>query len=295
MIQPKTGNILAMVSNPTFDPNQLVSTSFAANNLAYAAYTTKDGEGFYPLRPLADSETFFPGSTMKVVTSTAAYNLKPSLANFDFPVAPCVTFSDSNVPLCNDGSSPANSTPCGGTMPNNMLPASCDPGYAELGVQEGVSTLRQQAELFGINSVPPVDLPAVGHQPTARRGRRRRWRPCPTTRRPSRATPQSVSEEVADTALQNAMIAAGIANGGVIMTPHLMSSIRDSTGALVTTYQDKPMPRSASAGVGPGRDGPDGERADQRHRLGGRLSRDICARRSRRERRRRGSASTTTG
>ncbi|HXB38772.1 MAG TPA: penicillin-binding transpeptidase domain-containing protein, partial [Acidimicrobiales bacterium] len=74
VIQPKTGNILAMVSNPTYDPNALVSTSLAANNLAYTAYTQKDHEGFYPLRPLADSETFFPGSTMKVVTSTAAYN-----------------------------------------------------------------------------------------------------------------------------------------------------------------------------------------------------------------------------
>ena len=48
-----------------------------------------------------------------------------------------------------------------------MFPFSCDPGYAELGVQEGVATLRQQAELFGINSVPPVDLPAAGQQPTA--------------------------------------------------------------------------------------------------------------------------------
>ena len=54
-------------------------------------------------------------------------------------------------------------------------------------------------------------------------------------------------ETVYDTALQNAMVAAGIANGGVIMTPHLMSSIRDSTGALVSTYTPKAMPRSASA------------------------------------------------
>jgi peptidoglycan glycosyltransferase len=245
VIQPKTGNILAMVSNPTFDPNQLVSTSLSANNLAYYTYTQKDGEGFYPLRPLADSETFFPGSTMKVVTSTAAYNLKPSLANFDFPVAPCVTFSDSNVPLCNDGNSPANATACGGTMPNNMLPASCDPGYAELGVQEGVSTLRQQAELFGINSVPPIDLPAVGHQPTAGVVAST-LATLPDNAQAFQGYAAIGQREIADTALQNAMIAAGVANGGVIMTPHLMSSIRDSTGALVTTYQDKPMPRSSS-------------------------------------------------
>src|SRR5580704_8042267 len=239
VIQPKTGNILAMVSNPTYDPNALVSTSLAANNLAYTAYTQKDHEGFYPLRPLADSETFFPGSTMKVVTSAAAYNLKPSLAGFNFPVAQCVTFSDSNVPLC------VQSGPCGGTMPNNMFPFSCDPGYGELGVQEGVSTLRQQSELFGINSVPPVDLPAVGHQPTAGVVAST-LATLPQNSQAFQAYAAIGQREIADTALQNAMIAAGIANGGEIMTPHLMSSIRDSTGALVTTYQNKPMPRSAS-------------------------------------------------
>ena len=238
VIQPKTGDILAMVSNPTYDPNALVSTSLSANNLAYLAYTQKDHEGFYPLRPLADSETFFPGSTMKVVTSTAAYNLKPSLANFDYPVQQCQSFSDSNKQLCDQ------SGPCGGTMVQ-MLPFSCDPGYGELGIQEGVSTLRQQAELFGINSTPPIDLPAVGQQPTAGVVKST-LATLPENSQALQAYASIGQDEIADTALQNAMVAAGIANGGVIMTPHLMSSIRDSTGALVTTYQDKPMPRSAS-------------------------------------------------
>ena len=46
-----------------------------------------------------------------------------------------------------------------------MLPQSCDPGYGELGIQEGVATLRQQAELFGVNSQPPIDLPSNTQQP----------------------------------------------------------------------------------------------------------------------------------
>jgi penicillin-binding protein A len=244
IIQPKTGNILAMVSNPTYDPNALVSTSLSFNNFFYGKYTTKDGEGFYPLRPLADSETFFPGSTMKVVTSSSVYNLKPNLIGFDYPFQPCQSFSDSNRILCNDGSTPANSKACGGTMVT-MLPESCDPGYGELGIQVGVSTLRQQAELFGINSVPPIDLPAVGHQPTAGVVAST-LATLPANSQALQAYASIGQEEIADTALQNAMIAAGVANGGVVMTPHLMSSIRDSTGALATTYQDKPMPRSAS-------------------------------------------------
>ena len=48
VLQPSTGNILAMVSNPTFDPNPLVSTSLQAEQLAYLSYTHKDHEGFHP-------------------------------------------------------------------------------------------------------------------------------------------------------------------------------------------------------------------------------------------------------
>lgn len=246
VLNPKTGAVLAMVSAPTYDPNALVGTSLPAYNLAYLTYTTKDHEGFYPLRPLATSEFFEPGSTMKVVTSTAAYNLKPSLIGFNYPVQQCQKFTDSNVPLCDQ------SGPCGGTMVQ-MLPFSCDPGYGELGIQEGVSTLRQQAELFGINSVPPIDLPTLNQQPTggviaSKLGiGSNGMQPLPANSQAFQAYTAIGQRTVYDTALQNAMVAAGIANGGVIMTPHLMSSIRDSTGALVKTYTPTPMPRSASA------------------------------------------------
>src|SRR6202042_3067072 len=100
VLQPSTGDVLAMVSNPTFDPNGLSNPSLAAEKLAYFSYIKKDHEGFFPLRPIANRETFPPGSTMKVVTSTAAYNLKPALAGFNFPVAQCIKFSDSNKQLC---------------------------------------------------------------------------------------------------------------------------------------------------------------------------------------------------
>jgi len=223
VLQPSTGNVLAMVSNPTFDPNTLVSPSLQAEQLAYLSYTQKDHEGFFPLRPIATRETFPPGSTMKVVTSTAAYNLKPSLAGFNYPVQACQKFSDSNVQLCDQ------SGPCGGMM-TQMLPFSCDPGYAELGVQLGVPIMTRQSELFGYNSVPGIDLPNTS-----------------TSVFPSLAPnsqaflgQSSIGQyNVQTTALQNAMVAAGIANKGVLMTPHLMSSIHDSQGSLVQTYTPK--------------------------------------------------------
>ncbi len=231
VIQPSTGNILAMVSNPTFDPNPLVSPSLHAEQLAYFSYVQKDHEGFFPLRPIATRETFPPGSTMKVVTSTAAYNLKPALAGFNYPVQQCQKFSDSNKLLCDQ------SGPCGGTM-TQMLPFSCDPGYAELGVQLGVPIMTKQSELFGYNSVPGIDLPGTSASI---------FPPLAPNSQAFLGQSSIGQYNVQTTALQNAMVAAGIANGGVLMTPHLMSSIHDSQGALVQTYAPKAASTVASA------------------------------------------------
>ena len=237
VIQPSTGDILAMVSNPTYDPNGLVGTSLSAEKLAYFSYNQKDHEGFFPLRPIATGETFFPGSTMKVVTSTAAYNLKPSLAGFNYPVQACQKFADSNVPLCDQ------SGPCGGTM-TQMLPFSCDPGYGELGVQEGVGILQKQAELFGYNSVPPIDLPS---QNTLGGVVASPFGSLPANSQAFLADDAIGQYGVKATALQNAMVASGIANGGVLMTPHLMTSIENSLGDTVTTYKPKAMSTVSSA------------------------------------------------
>ena len=232
VMQPSTGSILAMVSNPTFDPNPLASTSLQAEQLAYLTYTQKDGENFQPLQPIATGYAFPPGSTMKVVTSTAAYNLKPALAGFNYPVQRCQTFSDApGQPLCDQ------SGPCGGMM-TQMLPFSCDPGYAELGVQLGVPIMTKQAELFGYNSVPGIDLPNVSKSV---------FPDLPDNSQSHLGQTAIGQFDVSATALQNAMVAAGIANKGVLMTPHLMSSIHDSQGASVQTYTPKAAATVATA------------------------------------------------
>jgi peptidoglycan glycosyltransferase len=177
---------------------------------------------------------------MKVVTSTTAYNLKPSLAGFNFPPSSQLNFSDSNVPLHSDSGAP-----CGGMM-DVMLPQSCDPGYGALGIQLGVSTLRQQAELFGINAQPPIDLPSNTQQPVGG--------VIPSTLQTLPENSQAYQaytaigqKTVQETALQNAMVASGIANGGAVMTPHLMSSIHDSQGALVKSYTPTVYKQAAPA------------------------------------------------
>ncbi len=77
VLDPTTGAILAMYSNPTFDPNPLAVNDATTVANAYKADTTKDPvSGFAPAVSLAYQDSFQPGSTFKVVTATAAYTVR---------------------------------------------------------------------------------------------------------------------------------------------------------------------------------------------------------------------------
>jgi peptidoglycan glycosyltransferase len=237
VLNPTTGAVLAMVSNPTFDPNELSNPDITIERGYDYGESIPDHEAFDALEPIATEERFPPGSTFKVVTSTAVYNLDKKLEDYSFPVAASVKFPDGKA-IFNDGGSP-----CGGTM-IVMLPASCDPGYAALGVQLGVPILTQQAALFGFSPygstapyIPNLDLPHVIASS---------FSDLPAGSQTLLAQSAIGQFDDAATPLENALVAAGIANGGVIMTPHLMEQIRDSQGNLVTTYQPTPMLKAAS-------------------------------------------------
>ncbi len=225
-MDPSTGAILADYSDPTFDPNALANPNITAEReVGYAYFDQRDAEGIYPGVPLATGDTFPPGSTFKVVTSTAVYNLDPALTNFDFPSAGSTKLPNSNLPLTNDGGQM-----CGGTMVT-MLPESCDPGYGLLGIALGAPILSKQAELFGYNSIPPVDLPED-------------WVATPTFPAVSAISPPNQAYlaysaigqfDVKASALSNVLVAAGIANHGIVMKPYLVQQVTDNAGATVAT------------------------------------------------------------
>ena len=234
---PKTGAVVADYSTPTFDPNALASPDVAVETAAgHSDFNEKDPEGFFPGVPLATASTFFPGSTFKVVTTTAVYNLAPQLSNFTFPPASSTPLPHSNLLLKNDGG-----TVCGGDI-QAMLPESCDPGYGLLGIALGAPTLSKQADLFGYNSTPPIDLPKA-------------WVATPFFPPASSISPPNQAYlaysaigqfNVTASALSNALVAAGIANGGVIMEPYLVQQIHDTQGALVQQHQPTPWMAAAT-------------------------------------------------
>src|SRR5580658_5797395 len=248
-ITPQTGAVTAMYSNPPYDPTPLASPNIETEQAAATADQVEDAEGYSPAVPLTTQRTNLPGSTFKVVTTAAVYNLMPTLSDFNFPVAPCTpTLPDSNRMICNDGATPATANPCGGDI-QVMLPESCDPGYAELGLSLGAATLYEQATLFGFDSVPPIDLVGFEEGPVAPSNF-----PTPTELSqgnepglPGIAYSAFGQQDVTATVLQMCMVASAVANGGVLMTPHVMAQIRNAQGAVVQTFKPSVYKQSLSA------------------------------------------------
>ncbi len=220
-LDPKTGAILAFWSTPSYDPNALA----AHDKSAGAAKTMLEASPGKPLLPKAYRETFFPGSTFKVVT--ASVGLESGKVGPDQPAYPAATnydidFTDNELDNFGGDS-------CGGPLPE-ILQVSCNSGFAAMSADTvGAPAMVAGAEKFGFNSRPPIDLPAAaisrfptefpqnqGNGPIARAG--------------------IGQGDVSATPLQMALVAAGVANNGTIMAPHLLDQITDERGRVVTSY-----------------------------------------------------------
>jgi len=229
VLDPRNGSVLSMYSNPTYNDNVIATTSIPAQIAAWKAYNTPDVHNFTPLAQLATQWSFPPGSTFKVVTSSAVFSSDPVLLNKQYPQTVCFVPPNGNPqkPLCNDSYAR-----CGGTV-QAMLPPSCDTGFAMVGGDLGGTLLSAQANKFGFNEVIPIDLygTAVSYFPS----------PLTLANDIPQLEYSAIGQEnVRATALQNALVAAGIANGGVVMTPHLMSEIIGPNDLVLKKYEATP-------------------------------------------------------
>jgi len=226
-IDPKTGGVLAMYSNPNYNPEPLTSPNSVVAQAAWDLVRKHDSNGFQPLGLVATQQTFPPGSTFKIITTAAAVVSKPAdlTKSFDSDRGACTTLPDSNKLLCNSGGEP-----CGGDVAE-MLPPSCDPGYALLGIDLGADYMFKAATSFGYYSIPPIDLPGAvaSYFPTAASF---------AQNIPGLAYSSIGQENVRASALQDALVAAAVGNGGIEMTPHLMSFITAPDGKILERYKD---------------------------------------------------------
>lgn len=231
VMNPTDGSILAMYSSPSYDPNPLAAHDQAT---IHSAWTSYQADPHQPMLARAFRRSYPPGSTFKVVDTAAVYDLAPQLATKSYPVLTSLTLPDTTHKLANFAHEA-----CGGMMPE-LLKVSCDSGYGQIGLDLGAQNLYREAHAFGFDQRPPLDLPDVAAST---------FPPASSFSQdlPGLAFSAIGQQNVSATALQMALVVSGIADKGVIMTPHVMSQIRDSQGNLVESYQPHRWLQATSA------------------------------------------------
>jgi len=230
-MDPTTGAILAMYSDPTFDPSPLASHNTNDERNAWDLYTLDKS---VPMLPRSYRETYPPGSTYKIVDSTAVFDHDPSLAQKVYP-----TVSSINLPLTTNKLHNYAYETCGGLLPQ-LLQVSCDTGFGQVGLDLGASNMSGEASAFGFNQVPPIDLPgaAASTFPVASFF---------NEQEPLLAYAAIGQDVVTATPLQMALVGETIADGGTMMTPHVMAQVTDQQGNVLESYTPKAWLHPTSA------------------------------------------------
>lgn len=205
-IDPSTGAILAMASNPSFDPNPLANPDAEVQEQAWTALETDPDQ---PALNRAIARTYPPGSVFKIVTAAAALesgeyepdSLVPGPASLQLPGTQTVLTNQFDGPCGPDDT----------TTLTNALTISCNTAFAAIGIDIGDEALRAQAEAFGYNSQPLPDYNAATSV-------------FPASLDPGLTGQAAIGQyDVRATALQTAMVSAAVANDGTLMSPYLIA------------------------------------------------------------------------
>lgn len=207
-VNPTTGAILALVSSPSYDPSLLSSHDAAAVRAAYGRLN-RDPQA--PLLNRALRETYTPGSTFKVVTAAAALEngLRSSSKVFN---GASLDLPQTTADLPNENGRACN--PAGPATLEDALAFSCNASFGKLGLDLGAETLAEQARRFGFGDAFTVPMRSAVSE-------------FPGDLNPPQTAQSAIGQfSVRATPLQMALVAAAVANRGVLMSPYLVQEVR---------------------------------------------------------------------
>jgi peptidoglycan glycosyltransferase len=221
-----------MVSSPSYDPNLLATHNTEEQGQAWQRLRDDPSS---PLTNRAISERYPPGSTFKVITTAAALQAGIS-ENEQFTAAPQIPLPNSTATLENYGGAPCGNAPKAPLR--EAFERSCNTAFVELGIRLGGDALRNAADAFGFDTAPApiplevaestvgsmIDAAAVGMSSMGQK-------------------------DVAVTPLQNAMVAAAIANDGAVMQPYLVDRLEGPDLAEISNTAPAELRRAVSPQV----------------------------------------------
>ncbi|HJZ37776.1 MAG TPA: penicillin-binding protein 2 [Solirubrobacterales bacterium] len=220
-IEPSTGAVKVMASNPSYNPNTIPEKK------KYAKLSTEKVRR--PLFNRATQGQYPPGSTFKVVT--AAAGLESGAITPETTINAPGSIIDEGHELANDGHIDWGPIPLDTALTNSV-----NTWFGQLGQKIGQNKLFTMMEKFGFNSTPPIDLPEeevyksgvfdLENETLLNRGD------------PVDLARLAIGQErLLVTPLQDAMVAAAVANHGKLMKPQIWKRVVNVDGSVTKTMK----------------------------------------------------------
>ena len=217
-MDPHTGAVIAMVSNPRFDPAAVAVHDAKKAEDALTFLNALPGK---PLLANAYQERYMPGSSFKVITTSIAFENGVTSLDRVFPDSKEYIPPQTTDPIQNFGG-----TVCGGTMVEVFF-RSCNIPFAQLAIELGPERMVDGTKKWGIGEKVPIDLPAPA---ASSFGEVADF----TDQLPLLAIGGFGQGSTTMVPLHMAMVASTIANAGVMMKPHVVDATLDHSGDLLT-------------------------------------------------------------
>lgn len=228
-LDPATGEVLALVSTPSYDPGRLAGNSTAVTDAWAALHADPDK----PMLNRALSRTYPPGSTFKVVTAAAALDAgeigDPDAAT-DSPDP--YTLPGTSTSLANEAEG------CADASLRYAFQWSCNTVFAKLGADTGRAALADTAKRFGFDAPGPRIPSPVARSTFAAPADDAQLALSAIGQYDTRATP-----------LQMAMVAAAVAGGGSVKAPHLVDRTTTDDGDTVARTHTTSLGQAMNPGT----------------------------------------------
>lgn len=222
VMEPSTGKILAMVSKPSYDPNDIddLWESLIADEEAESPLINRATQGLYP-----------PGSTFKVLTALEYMRENPLYEDYEYNCQGSIEYEGMKMRCYNNKRH-------GKEDLAHSFAKSCNTSFAFIGQGLDRDDFYDLCEDFLFNSKIPI---ALVSNPSSF-----------TLKKEKSGVKEAMQTAIGQgntliTPLHNALIAATVANGGVMMEPYVVDHIENAEGGMVKKYAPQMISKPMSA------------------------------------------------
>lgn len=211
VLEPKTGKILAMVSKPDYNPNEAEKqwVTLLEDPKGEAPFLNRATQGLYP-----------PGSTFKLITSLAYMRENPDYQIYHYRCEGKISNDDMDIRCYRNNAHGEVDLP-------KSLAKSCNSSFASIGRQLDLDLFHNLCEELQFNKRIPINLASNPSSFTLRKA----------NSSVNEAMQTAIGQgKTLMTPLHNALIAATVANGGIMMKPYLVDRIENGNGTVIKRY-----------------------------------------------------------